>query len=49
MYLDIIHSGETFEIKSDIKMLAQKTCERCGYMSSNTICKACTYDASRFQ
>ena len=22
-------------------MPTQKTCERCGYMSSNTICKAC--------
>ncbi|KAI7847896.1 cytoplasmic tRNA 2-thiolation protein 1 [Circinella umbellata] len=39
--IDIIHSGEAFEIKSDIKMPTQKTCERCGYMSSNTICKAC--------
>lgn len=39
--LDIIHSGEAFEIKSDVKMPTQKTCERCGYMSSNDICKAC--------
>ncbi|KAI7866975.1 cytoplasmic tRNA 2-thiolation protein 1 [Spinellus fusiger] len=39
--IDIIHSGEAFEIKADIKMPTQKTCERCGYMSSNTICKAC--------
>ncbi|KAI8882622.1 cytoplasmic tRNA 2-thiolation protein 1 [Backusella circina FSU 941] len=39
--IDIIHSGEAFEIKSDVKMPTQKTCERCGYMSSNELCKAC--------
>ncbi|KAI9493532.1 cytoplasmic tRNA 2-thiolation protein 1 [Zychaea mexicana] len=39
--IDIIHSGEAFEIKADIKMPTQKTCQRCGYMSSNEICKAC--------
>lgn len=41
LLLDIIHSGEAFEIKTDIKMPTQKTCERCGYMSSNDVCKAC--------
>lgn len=40
-YIDIIHSGEAFQIKSDVKMPTQKTCQRCGYMSSNDICKAC--------
>ncbi|KAJ9054859.1 cytosolic thiouridylase subunit Ctu1 [Entomophthora muscae] len=39
--LDIIHSGETFQLKSSIKLPPQKTCERCGYISSNLICKAC--------
>ncbi|KAI8097186.1 cytoplasmic tRNA 2-thiolation protein 1 [Halteromyces radiatus] len=39
--IDIIHSGEAFEIKTGIKMPTQKTCERCGYMSSNDVCKAC--------
>ncbi|KAI9016440.1 cytoplasmic tRNA 2-thiolation protein 1 [Phycomyces nitens] len=39
--VDIIHSGEAFEIKSTVKMPSQKTCERCGYMSSNDTCKAC--------
>lgn len=39
--LDIIHSGEAFEIKSDTKMPTSMTCTRCGYMSSNSICKAC--------
>lgn len=38
---DIIHSGEAFEIKTGTKMPTQKTCERCGYMSSNLLCKAC--------
>lgn len=58
--IDIIHSGEAFEIKEEIKaaqklqreslmlhsiiklMLPQETCQRCGYMSSNALCKACT-------
>ncbi|KAI7900563.1 cytoplasmic tRNA 2-thiolation protein 1 [Cokeromyces recurvatus] len=39
--IDIIHSGEAFEIKSGTKMPSQKICERCGYMSSNELCKAC--------
>ncbi|RCH96173.1 nucleotidyltransferase [Rhizopus azygosporus] len=39
--IDIIHSGEAFEIKSDTKMPTSMTCTRCGYMSSNSICKAC--------
>lgn len=39
--VDIIHSGEAFEIKTGTKMPTQKTCERCGYMSSNLLCKAC--------
>ncbi|KAI8972081.1 hypothetical protein BDB01DRAFT_845180 [Pilobolus umbonatus] len=39
--IDIIHSGEAFEIKSGTKMPSQATCTRCGYMSSNTLCKAC--------
>ena len=39
--IDIIHSGEALEIKSDVKMPTQKTCQRCGYMSSNEVCKAC--------
>lgn len=41
MFVDIIHSGEALEIKADTKMPKQKTCTRCGYMSSNELCKAC--------
>ncbi|KAI9295225.1 cytoplasmic tRNA 2-thiolation protein 1 [Neoconidiobolus thromboides FSU 785] len=39
--LDVIHSGEAFVLKTNIKLPTQKTCERCGYMSSNQLCKAC--------
>lgn len=60
--IDIIHSGEAFEVKDDVKATQkiQRTsprlftctsangvslveiCKRCGYMSSNELCKACT-------
>ncbi|CAG8464441.1 3717_t:CDS:10 [Paraglomus brasilianum] len=39
--IDIIHSGEAFQIKQDVKLPTQGTCKRCGYMSSNELCKAC--------
>lgn len=39
--LDIITSGEAFEIKSKVKQKEQLTCERCGYIASNRLCKAC--------
>lgn len=60
--IDIIHSGEAFEVKDDVKatqkiqrtyphlltsiytkgVLPAEICKRCGYMSSNELCKACT-------
>ncbi|KAJ3932145.1 MAG: cytoplasmic tRNA 2-thiolation protein 1 [Lentinula lateritia] len=42
--IDIIHSGEAFEVREEIKATqkVQQTCKRCGYMSSNDLCKACT-------
>ncbi|PIK52789.1 Cytoplasmic tRNA 2-thiolation protein 1 [Apostichopus japonicus] len=40
--IDLIHSGESLSIKKDVKMPVQGTCTRCGYISSNAICKACT-------
>ncbi|KAE9388624.1 hypothetical protein BT96DRAFT_968065 [Gymnopus androsaceus JB14] len=42
--IDIIHSGEAFEVREEIKATQkiQQTCKRCGYMSSNDLCKACT-------
>ncbi|OMJ29117.1 Cytoplasmic tRNA 2-thiolation protein 1 [Smittium culicis] len=39
--LDIIYSGELLTIKNKVKMPTQSTCKRCGYMSSNDLCKAC--------
>ncbi len=39
--IDIIHSGECMDVKSDVKMPKQGICERCGYISSMSICKAC--------
>ncbi|KAF8631989.1 hypothetical protein AX17_004934 [Amanita inopinata Kibby_2008] len=42
--IDIIHSGEAFDVKEEIKATqkSQTVCKRCGYMSSNELCKACT-------
>ncbi|KAK0537071.1 cytosolic thiouridylase subunit Ctu1 [Tilletia horrida] len=39
--IDIIHSGESLKVKSEIKRAVQRTCSRCGYISSNELCKAC--------
>ncbi|KIJ32366.1 hypothetical protein M422DRAFT_265863 [Sphaerobolus stellatus SS14] len=39
--IDIIHSGEAFEVAEDVKIKDQQTCQRCGYISSNELCKAC--------
>ncbi|KAJ8330219.1 hypothetical protein BDV3_002578 [Batrachochytrium dendrobatidis] len=46
--LDIIHSGESYQLKQQPKInvvangvIAVRNCNRCGYMSSNTLCKAC--------
>ncbi|KAK7207250.1 cytoplasmic tRNA 2-thiolation protein 1 [Myxozyma melibiosi] len=44
--IDIIHSGETFALqrrggKNQAKKLVAGVCERCGYISSNKLCKAC--------
>ncbi|KAJ3157942.1 nucleotidyltransferase [Geranomyces variabilis] len=47
--MDIIHSGEAWQSKTEVKINAVGkdgkvtvgTCERCGYMSSQKMCKAC--------
>lgn len=39
--IDIIFSGEQFQIKNTVEMAKQGTCVRCGYISSNEVCKAC--------
>lgn len=41
--LDVIHSGESFVIQQNtrLKQPSARTCARCGYISSNELCKAC--------
>ena len=40
--IDIIHSAESLEIDtSTVKMPKLMECTRCGFMSSNALCKAC--------
>ncbi|XP_078168915.1 cytoplasmic tRNA 2-thiolation protein 1-like [Carex rostrata] len=39
--LDIIRSGENFRISTTTRMPEQGTCQRCGYISSQKLCKAC--------
>lgn len=39
--IDIIHSGECLSVKKDVKMPVQGICTRCGYISSQPLCKAC--------
>ncbi|KAE8219874.1 hypothetical protein CF319_g6508 [Tilletia indica] len=39
--IDIIHSGESLKVKGEVKRAVQRTCSRCGYISSNELCKAC--------
>jgi cytoplasmic tRNA 2-thiolation protein 1 len=41
--IDIIKSGEKMQVKQSVsqKLPIQTICERCGYIASNKICKAC--------
>lgn len=39
--MDVIHSGEMLSVKEGVKLPTQTKCERCGYISSNQVCKAC--------
>ena len=39
--IDIIHSGESIYVKKDVRMPVQRNCERCDYISSQAVCKAC--------
>ena len=39
--IDIVHSGDSLAVKSDVKMPVQGKCKRCGYISSQEYCKAC--------
>ena len=39
--IDIIHSGDMMAVKREIKMPVQGICTKCGYISSQDLCKAC--------
>ncbi len=39
--VDIIYAAEALAIRESVKLPVQGTCERCGYVSSNSVCKAC--------
>ncbi|XP_069960897.1 cytoplasmic tRNA 2-thiolation protein 1-like [Cherax quadricarinatus] len=39
--IDIIHSGECFSVREGVKLPTQTTCEHCGHISSQSVCKAC--------
>lgn len=39
--VDIIHAAEKFVFPEGKNMPTQRTCERCGYISSQKLCKAC--------
>ena len=39
--VDIIHSGEKLSLDVKIQTPQKMLCERCGFISSNKLCKAC--------
>ena len=39
--LDIIHSGEQLSVKEGVRLPPQGICTLCGYISSQSVCKAC--------
>jgi cytoplasmic tRNA 2-thiolation protein 1 len=39
--LDLIYSGDSLSVKDDVKKADEKRCERCGYITSQRLCKAC--------
>ena len=39
--MDVIHSGENLSVRDDVKMPVQGICGRCGYISSQALCKSC--------
>ena len=38
---DIVHSGDSLAVNTEVKMPVQGVCKRCGYISSQDLCKAC--------
>ena len=41
--IDIIHSGENWEISKDVKVRKNLKCEKCGRVCSNKFCKGCEF------
>lgn len=39
--LDIIHSAEQLTARNGVRLPPQRSCTRCGYISSQEVCKAC--------
>lgn len=39
--IDIIHSAESLKVDAQVKIPEKKSCTRCGFISSNDVCKAC--------
>lgn len=39
--IDIIFSGDSLQVRDEVRMPVQGTCKRCGYISSQELCKAC--------
>lgn len=39
--IDIIYSGDSLSVKDEVRMPVQGKCTRCGYISSQELCKAC--------
>lgn len=39
--IDIIHSGEKLALDSATQVPTKMNCEKCGFVSSNKLCKAC--------
>ncbi|XP_034239898.1 cytoplasmic tRNA 2-thiolation protein 1 [Thrips palmi] len=39
--MDIIHSGESLQVKDNVKLPVRTQCSRCGSVSSQELCKAC--------
>ncbi|KAJ2120907.1 cytosolic thiouridylase subunit Ctu1 [Coemansia sp. RSA 720] len=39
--IDIIHAGEAMKVAETVQLPKLTSCSRCGYISSNAVCKAC--------
>lgn len=39
--IDIIYSAESIKVNEKKKPITKQKCEKCGFMTSNKVCKAC--------